>query len=235
MSCGRLRRELVELFRFGGLDVRSAPHLEHLAECRECRDEVGIDRVLVQQLRVALAERIAGAAPPSAAWSSILARAQAPERGLRSWLRQHALVLIARFRTAATAATMALALVVAGASATGVHQGEALPTSPGDRSAEAVLSGSAGPSPAMSLANGFAERALAESAERRTAVPESNARWEVVSPATAAPIMRADPVGAQFYVSARSDADAETPAADAAQQSIEEPMAEPPPGAKRAR
>jgi hypothetical protein len=113
MSCSRLRRELVELFRFGGLDVRSAPHLDHLAACRACRDEVGFDRALVQQLRVALAERVATAAPSPDAWSGILARAQAPESWWRAWLRAQSMVLAGRLRTATAVSAMALAVIVA--------------------------------------------------------------------------------------------------------------------------
>lgn len=112
MSCGRLRRELLDLFRFGGLDGRSAPHLEHLAECRPCRDEVGIDRVLVERLRVALAERVAGASPPSAAWSTILARSQTPERGFRGWLGRRVLPLF-KPRVATGATAVALAAIIA--------------------------------------------------------------------------------------------------------------------------
>lgn len=113
MSCSRLRRELVELFRFGGLDLRSAPHLEHLAECRPCRDEVGFDRALVQQLREALAERVAAASPSADAWSGILARAQAPESGWRGWLQSHGMVLVGRLRTATAVSAMALAVIIA--------------------------------------------------------------------------------------------------------------------------
>ncbi|MGH2356452.1 MAG: hypothetical protein ACRDGJ_00385 [Candidatus Limnocylindria bacterium] len=110
MSCRRLRRELIELFRFGGLDWRSAPHLDHLADCRACRDEVGFDRVLVQQLRAALAERVAGSAPSADAWAAVLARAQAPSVGPRSWLRAHSVSLVARL--GAATAVSALAIVI---------------------------------------------------------------------------------------------------------------------------
>ena len=54
MSCRRIRRELIERFRFGELDGRSAPHLEHLRGCVECRDDVGLDRVVVRNLQRAL-------------------------------------------------------------------------------------------------------------------------------------------------------------------------------------
>ena len=74
MSCRRIRRELLWLVRFGDFDAGSAPHLEHLAGCQGCRDEVGLDRALVRQLRTALAERIGDATPSPSAWEGVLAR-----------------------------------------------------------------------------------------------------------------------------------------------------------------
>jgi hypothetical protein len=113
MSCRRVRRELLDLFRFGGLDLRSAPHLDHLVECRACRDEVGFDRALVQQLRIALAERVARAAPSASAWPVILARAQQPNTGLSGWLRLHWGALAGRVRAATAVSAMALAAIIA--------------------------------------------------------------------------------------------------------------------------
>ncbi len=81
MSCGRIRRELLWLSRFGELDSDSQPHIDHLVGCRSCRDAIGVDRMMVEQLRVALATRVANASPPAGAWERILARAQAPDRG----------------------------------------------------------------------------------------------------------------------------------------------------------
>jgi hypothetical protein len=130
VSCGRLRRELVELFRFGGLDVRSAPHLDHLATCRACRDEVGFDRVLVQQLREALSERVATAVPSADAWSGILARAQAPESWWRGWLRSHGMVLVGRLRTATAVSAMALALIIAAGTDVAIEVSDGAPGVP---------------------------------------------------------------------------------------------------------
>ena len=113
MSCRRICRELLWLARFGEFGPSSAPHLDHLAECGHCRDEIGFDRALVQQLRVALAERIEQPAPSSAAWSVILERAQEPERGLRGFLRGRAGALAARLRTATAITAMALAGIIA--------------------------------------------------------------------------------------------------------------------------
>jgi hypothetical protein len=113
MRCKRICRELLWLARFGEFGPSSAPHLDHLASCRGCRDEVGFDRALVQQLRLALAERIANEEPSSRAWDVILARAQAPEGGLAGFLRGNAASLAARLRTATAVTAMALAGIIA--------------------------------------------------------------------------------------------------------------------------
>lgn len=113
MRCKRICRELLWLARFGEFGPSSAPHLDHLASCRGCRDEVGFDRALVQQLRIALAERIANEEPSSRAWDVILARAQAPEGGLAGFLRGNAASLAVRLRTATAVTAMALAGIIA--------------------------------------------------------------------------------------------------------------------------
>ena len=94
MSCRRVSRELLERFRFGEeLDLRSDPHLAHLQACGACREEVGLDRALVLQLRRALQARVGDASPPRGSWESVRARALAmpPERSagalLIRWLR----------------------------------------------------------------------------------------------------------------------------------------------------
>ena len=78
-SCARVTREVLEFFRFGDLDARSAPHLDHLAICPDCRDEVGLDRELVLQLQRALRARVDGHAPSPGAWIEIRRRALQPE------------------------------------------------------------------------------------------------------------------------------------------------------------
>ena len=88
MSCRRVRRELIERFRFGELDGRSAPHLEHLRSCDECRDDVGLDRAVVRSLQRALALRVAQAGPSPAAFDAIRRRAleaDGPTWGERLW------------------------------------------------------------------------------------------------------------------------------------------------------
>jgi hypothetical protein len=113
MSCRTVCRELIELFRFGELDRRSAPHLEHLAACRGCRDEVGFDRELVERLRVALAQRIEHEGPSGTAFAAILARAQSNEPlGWRRWLRLNPGVLAERLRAASGVAVVGLAVLL---------------------------------------------------------------------------------------------------------------------------
>jgi len=94
MSCRRVSRELLERFRFGEeLDSRSEPHLAHLQSCATCREEVGLDRALVIQLRRALQARVGDATPPRGSWESVRARALATpqERSVGAllirWLR----------------------------------------------------------------------------------------------------------------------------------------------------
>ncbi|HEX7172064.1 MAG TPA: hypothetical protein VF365_05580 [Candidatus Limnocylindria bacterium] len=113
MSCRRICRELLWLARFGELGPSSQPHLDHLAGCRGCRDEVGFDREMVRQLRVALAERVDGLQPSSAAWEGILRRAQAPEPSRFAAWWQRSMGVIGRLRTATAMAGTGLALVLA--------------------------------------------------------------------------------------------------------------------------
>lgn len=113
MKCRRICRELLWLARFGEFGPSSQPHLDHLAGCQSCRDEVGYDREMVRQLRAALAARIEGMNPSATAWEGILRRAQAPEPSrLASWWSRSAGV-IARLRTATAMAGTGLALLLA--------------------------------------------------------------------------------------------------------------------------
>ncbi len=112
MNCPRVCRELRWLARFGELGPSSQPHLDHLADCAACRDEVGFDRAMVQQLRSALALRVGGMTPSPDAWERILRRAQAPEPvATRLWSRSTA--MLGRLRTATAVAGTGLALVLA--------------------------------------------------------------------------------------------------------------------------
>ncbi|HLE89097.1 MAG TPA: hypothetical protein VI733_03475 [Candidatus Limnocylindria bacterium] len=91
MSCRRVSRELLERFRFGEeLDTRSEPHLRHLQSCGACREEVGLDRALVIQLRRALEARVGDATPPARTWEAVRSRALSSDapgvsRGGSAW------------------------------------------------------------------------------------------------------------------------------------------------------
>jgi hypothetical protein len=112
MTCRRICRELLWLARFGEFGPSSQPHLDHLAGCASCRDEVGYDRAMVQQLRVALAERIEGMTPSPDVWQRILHRAQAAEPApTRMWSWSTA--ILARLRTVSAVTATGLALVLA--------------------------------------------------------------------------------------------------------------------------
>lgn len=113
MRCRRIQRELLWLARFGELGPSSQPHLEHLAGCRSCRDEVGFDREMVRQLRAALAARIEGMSPSASAWEGILRRAQAPEPSRLSMWWSRSSGIVSRLRTATAMAGTGLALVLA--------------------------------------------------------------------------------------------------------------------------
>lgn len=114
MRCRRIRHELLWLARFGEFGPSSQPHLDHLAGCRPCRDEVGFDRAMVEQLRIALAARIENGNPPATAWERILARAQRPEPApaVRFWEWSTALVGRLRFATAMAGTGLALVLAL---------------------------------------------------------------------------------------------------------------------------
>lgn len=111
MSCRRACRELLWLTRFGEFGPSSGPHLDHLAGCHSCRDEVGFDRAMVQQLRLALAVRVTNANPSDATWERILVRAQTPEPPARIW--RWLASIVAKQRIATAMAGTGLALVLA--------------------------------------------------------------------------------------------------------------------------
>lgn len=107
MSCRRVSRELLERFRFGeALDWQSDPHLRHLESCVACREEVGLDRALVIQLRRALHARVAGHAPSASSWQTIRRRALALETA-PSWSDR----LIRWARVVPAAAAMGLMVI----------------------------------------------------------------------------------------------------------------------------
>lgn len=113
MSCHQTCRELLWLVRYGELDASSQPHLDHLAECSSCRDEVGFDREMVRQLRLALAERVEGMAPSPTAWEGIVRRTQEAPRSRWATMWSRSFGLVGRLRTATAMAGTGLALVLA--------------------------------------------------------------------------------------------------------------------------
>jgi hypothetical protein len=113
MKCAKAQRELLWLARFGELGPSSQPHLDHLAGCRGCRDEVGFDRLMVQQLRIALAERVENARPSPHAWEAILERAQLPEPRRAGWLWHRSAGVVGRLRMATAMAGTGLAVILA--------------------------------------------------------------------------------------------------------------------------
>jgi|GEM_PF-2107454 len=108
MSCQRISQEVIDFFRFGELDARSAPHLDHLEVCLACREAVGLDRELVIQLQRALTARVDGHAASPGAWLEIRRRALAPEPP--TWRRR----LLPVFRLAPVGAVAVLALALLG-------------------------------------------------------------------------------------------------------------------------
>ncbi len=155
MTCRRICRELLWQARFGELGPGSAPHLEHLTDCRSCRDELGFDRALVRQLRTALAARIEGAVPSPQAWQGVLARMSRPEprpSRLRAW----STLLVARLRVGSAMAGATLAVVMA-------LNVEIVPVRPSDAvSSGSVVSDGAPPRP-LTLADGFSQGAFTNS------------------------------------------------------------------------
>lgn len=113
MRCRRICRELLWLARFGEFGPSSQPHLDHLASCRGCRDAVGFDRAMVEQLRTALAQRIQATEPSPSAWAGILARASTPEPAPAARFWEWSTAFLARLRWATAMAGTGLALVLA--------------------------------------------------------------------------------------------------------------------------
>lgn len=136
MSCRRVRRELREAVRFGDIGRDSGAHLEHLAGCRACRDEVGFDRALVAQLRRALAARVDPVTPPTRAWHAILEEAQRPEPRASIW--EWSATLVGRLRTATAMAGTGLALLLA-LNMEVVPQGSPSPAAPASDAEEVTL------------------------------------------------------------------------------------------------
>ena len=79
MSCRNVSRALLERFRFGELDADCDAYLAHVERCRNCQDEIAIDRELAERLRRALRERVTGFEPSPAVWRAVRLQAADPE------------------------------------------------------------------------------------------------------------------------------------------------------------
>lgn len=113
MSCHRVRRALLWMTRFEEFGPDSELHLDHLAGCRACRDEIGCDRELVRQLRAALAARVDGMEPSPAVWDQVRVLAQQPERRRFRWPWRRLGDALGAARSMAAMAGTGLALVLA--------------------------------------------------------------------------------------------------------------------------
>jgi anti-sigma factor RsiW len=107
VSCSQARRELLEHFALGEeLGSRSGPHLAHLQSCAECRQEIGLNRELVANLRRALRDRVQGSSPSDASWELI--RRRAVDRPMVPWT-----VRVVRWGGMASAAAAAVIMMFA--------------------------------------------------------------------------------------------------------------------------
>ena len=79
MNCRNVSRALLERFRFGELDADCDAYLAHVERCRDCQDEIAIDRELAERLRRALRERVTGFDPSPAVWRAVRLQAADPE------------------------------------------------------------------------------------------------------------------------------------------------------------
>jgi anti-sigma factor RsiW len=87
MSCHKVSRALLERFRFGELDADCDEYLAHVERCRECQDEIAVDRVLAGNLRRALRQRVEGFEPSPAVWRAVRLQAADPEPPGPWWTR----------------------------------------------------------------------------------------------------------------------------------------------------
>lgn len=87
MNCHKVSRTLLERFRFGELDADCDEYLAHVERCRECQDEIAVDRVLAGNLRRALRERVEGFEPSPAVWRAVRLQAADPEPPGPWWSR----------------------------------------------------------------------------------------------------------------------------------------------------
>lgn len=113
MGCSQVQHELLEHFALHEeLGPRSWPHLAHLETCAGCRDEIGVDRELVRQLRRALRARVEGSAPSAAAWRHV--RRRTVDRPAQPWTLR-----LVRWGGTLSAATVAAVMMFAVVTAPG--------------------------------------------------------------------------------------------------------------------
>lgn len=79
MSCRKVSRALLERFRFGEIGADCDSYLAHVERCRDCQDEIAVDRELAERLRLALRERVTGFEPSPAVWRAVRLQAADPE------------------------------------------------------------------------------------------------------------------------------------------------------------
>jgi anti-sigma factor RsiW len=112
MSCHKVSRLLLERFRFGELDADCDKYLAHVERCRECQDEIAVDRAVAGQLRRALRERVEGFEPSPAVWRAVRLQAADPEPP-GPWWANLVLAVTRGMRVMVPAAAVMLAAVLA--------------------------------------------------------------------------------------------------------------------------
>ncbi len=112
MTCHKVSRLLLERFRFGELDADCDQYLAHVERCRECQDEIAVDRALAGQLRRTLRERVDGFEPSPAVWRAVRLQAADPEPP-GPWWSNAVLTLTRSMRVMVPAAALMLAAVLA--------------------------------------------------------------------------------------------------------------------------
>jgi hypothetical protein len=112
MSCHKVSRALLERFRFGELDADCDEYLAHVERCRDCQDEIAIDRALAERLRQTLRERVVDFEPSPAVWRAVRLQAADPEPP-GPWWANLVLSLTRGMRVMVPAAAVMLAAVLA--------------------------------------------------------------------------------------------------------------------------
>lgn len=112
MTCHKISRALLERFRFGELDAECDEYLAHVERCRECQEEIAVDRALAADLRRALRQRVDDFEPSPAVWRAVRLQAADPEPP-GPWWAEAVLSLSRAMRVMVPAAALMLAAVLA--------------------------------------------------------------------------------------------------------------------------